>query len=147
MLGQQLKLLRKSANLTQEELAKKLNITRGTYAHYELDKREPNYEVLTQLSNFFGVSIDYLLGKTNISESASSIDNKKCVLNDKDKKDIAKDVKEIMDKIDSGEDGPLYYNGEEMSQEDKELFKDALEFALKRIKVANKQKYTPKKYR
>ena len=61
--------------------------------------------------------------------------------------DIAKDVASIMNKIKTQEDGPTYYNGIEMDPEDAELFEQALEFALKSIKIENKEKYTPKKYR
>lgn len=64
MFSKRLKLLREETGLTQEELAKKLNISRGTYAHYETGKREPGFETLSLLADFFGVTIDYLLGKS-----------------------------------------------------------------------------------
>ncbi len=64
MFDKRLKQLREETGLTQEELAKKLNISRGTYAHYETGKREPNFETLQNLASFFEVSVDYLLGKS-----------------------------------------------------------------------------------
>ncbi|GEN36614.1 hypothetical protein ADA01nite_40740 [Aneurinibacillus danicus] len=51
--------------MTQEETAKLLNISRGTYAHYEIDKRQPDFATLEKLADFFGVSIDYLLGRVD----------------------------------------------------------------------------------
>lgn len=68
-------------------------------------------------------------------------------MNKRDLKDIAKDVDSIMEKLNKGEDGPTYYNDIEMKEEDKELFRNALELALKTIKIKNKEKYTPKKYK
>jgi len=65
MLGNRLRYLRKTLNLTQSELANKLGITRGTYAHYEIGKREPDYETLQKIADFFEVSTDYLLGRTD----------------------------------------------------------------------------------
>lgn len=64
MLGNRLKDLRNELKLTQDDLAKKLNIPRGTYAHYELDKRQPDNDTLVKLADFFKVSIDYLFERT-----------------------------------------------------------------------------------
>lgn len=64
MFDKRLKQLREETGLTQEELAKKLNISRGTYAHYETGKREPKFETLQHLATYFNVSVDYLLGKS-----------------------------------------------------------------------------------
>ena len=65
MLASRLKELRNQKNITQEELANHLSIPRGTYAHYELGKREPDYNMLLRIANFFDVSTDYLLGLTD----------------------------------------------------------------------------------
>ncbi|API91556.1 transcriptional regulator [Virgibacillus pantothenticus] len=69
MLGDRLKKLRATKNLSQQELAKKLNISRGTYAHYEINKRQPDYGTLKKISNFFNVSIDYLITGNEHSNS------------------------------------------------------------------------------
>ena len=60
---------------------------------------------------------------------------------------IKKDLDSIMDKLQSGNDGPASYDGEALSPESMELFRDELEIALKRLKIINKEKYTPKKYK
>lgn len=64
MLKNRLKILRESKKLTQQELADKLNLSRVRYNNYETGKRNPDYEVLQLIANFYDVSIDYLLGKT-----------------------------------------------------------------------------------
>ncbi|MBP2079630.1 helix-turn-helix domain-containing protein [Oceanobacillus polygoni] len=69
MLGDRLKKLRKQHNLSQEELSKKLDISRGTYAHYEINKRQPDYETLKKIANYFNVSLDFLITGNEFSNS------------------------------------------------------------------------------
>lgn len=71
-----LKELRKSHKLTQQELASILKITPSAYANYEQGRREPDIEVITTLANFYGVSVDYLLGR---EESPPPLINKNTV--------------------------------------------------------------------
>jgi PAS domain S-box-containing protein len=61
-----LKTLRKEKNLTQNKLAMELNYSRSTIAQYESGIRDPSLNFLIDISNFFNVSSDYLLGRTNI---------------------------------------------------------------------------------
>ena len=60
-----LKELRKSRGISQQRLAMDLNISQNTVSRYETMEREAGYEMLIQLSDYFGVSIDYLLGRTD----------------------------------------------------------------------------------
>lgn len=61
MLGDRLKELRESRKLTQDKLAEILGISRGTYAHYEINKRKPDYDMLIKLADYYGVTTDFLL--------------------------------------------------------------------------------------
>ncbi|HIG0361874.1 TPA: helix-turn-helix domain-containing protein [Clostridium sporogenes] len=61
-----LKALREDADLTQQELADKLHTTRPTISNYENTDREPSYDVLIKIADYFNVSLDYLLCRTNI---------------------------------------------------------------------------------
>ncbi|WP_419724070.1 helix-turn-helix domain-containing protein [Bacillus sp. SKDU12] len=65
MLGKRITSLRKQDGLTQEGLAKKLNITRSALSQYELGTREPNYDLLIKIADYFDVSIDFLLRGEN----------------------------------------------------------------------------------
>jgi transcriptional regulator with XRE-family HTH domain len=56
--------------MTQEELARKLEITRASLSHYENNRREPDHETTQKLANFFDVSVDYLLCRTHDRKSA-----------------------------------------------------------------------------
>lgn len=62
-----LKSLRTVKGMTQEELAKALNISRSTVGMYENGSREPDYETLEAIADYFNVDIDYLLGRTNLT--------------------------------------------------------------------------------
>lgn len=65
MLTERLKLCRKSKNVTQKQVAEYLNMTERGYQNYELGRGEPNIENLIRLANFFNVTIDYLVGRTD----------------------------------------------------------------------------------
>lgn len=62
--GERISELRTKMKLTQEELAKRIGITRAALSHYEKNRREPDYETLQKLADFFDVNVDYLLGRT-----------------------------------------------------------------------------------
>lgn len=64
-LGERIARLRKMKGLSQDELADLLGVSRGAISMYEINKREPDYETLEKLATFFGVSTDYLLGRTD----------------------------------------------------------------------------------
>lgn len=53
---------RKAIHKTQQEVADYLGISRQAYSNYEAGKREPDFETLLKLGEYFGCSVDYLLG-------------------------------------------------------------------------------------
>ncbi|MFI3171405.1 MAG: helix-turn-helix transcriptional regulator [Eubacteriales bacterium] len=57
--------LRMARGLTQVAIAEKLNISRSTIGMYETGAREPDFETLEAIADFFNVDIDYLLGRTD----------------------------------------------------------------------------------
>lgn len=65
MLGQRLIKLRKERKWTQQDIAKKINISRSAYAGYETDRRVPEYATLVKLADTFECSFDYLAGREN----------------------------------------------------------------------------------
>ena len=62
---ERLKILRLERGLSQQELSTKLNIPRTTISSWELGRRSPDIKMLEILADFFKVSIDYLVGKTD----------------------------------------------------------------------------------
>lgn len=59
------KRLRTSSGLTQVEMAEKLGISRSTIGMYETGAREPDFETLEKIADFFNVDTDFLLGRTD----------------------------------------------------------------------------------
>lgn len=64
-LGLCLKELRKNKNLTQEQVAKRLNMHKSTIFNYESNYRKSSTDVIVQLAIFYNVTTDYLLGVDN----------------------------------------------------------------------------------
>lgn len=69
MIPDRLIKLRENKNLKQIEVARLLNIGTVTYNRYEKGEREPDHKMLIRLAFFFNVSIDYLLGATDIPDT------------------------------------------------------------------------------
>lgn len=65
-LPDRLKQLRSENNLLQKDIAKKLNITPSAYGFYEQGKRIPDSNVLNTLAQIFNVSLDYLMGVSDV---------------------------------------------------------------------------------
>lgn len=57
--------LRKKNGLNQQKMALELNITQAGYSRYEVGKSEPDISMLIHLADYFGVSVDYLIGRTD----------------------------------------------------------------------------------
>lgn len=64
-LGDRIKQLRLEKNISQKDLAKHFNIARSTLSQYESNLRSPSDEMKLKISEYFNVSLDYLLGKTD----------------------------------------------------------------------------------
>ncbi|WP_319403177.1 helix-turn-helix transcriptional regulator [uncultured Anaeromusa sp.] len=64
--NERIKTLRLEKNLTQDELAKATGLSRSAIGMYESGSREPNFETLEVLADFFNVDMNYLLGRSEI---------------------------------------------------------------------------------
>ena len=65
-VGKRLLDCRKALNLTQKQVAEVLGVAQPVYQRFEKGIFECNYDQLVKLSDLFGVSVDYLLGKADI---------------------------------------------------------------------------------
>ena len=139
-LGNRLKSLRQEKGLTQKEVAKLIGTTDVSIGRYEMDARVPKADILNSPAKLYDVEIDYLLTGKQTKEYESA-------LNNRDKKDIEKDLKKIMDDFRDGESGPVYFDGVELDEDDMDKLEIAMRTALEIAKVKNKEKYTPKKYK
>lgn len=64
-LSERLKQLRTERGLSQKDLAKKIEISDRNYQRYEYGEREPVASVLVAIANFYNISLDYLVGRSN----------------------------------------------------------------------------------
>ena len=74
MLNKRLKSLRLSRSLTQDELARQINISPSAVSMYENGAREPDLSTLIAFAKFFNVSSDYLLGLSDNQQPAATED-------------------------------------------------------------------------
>lgn len=66
--SERLKELRLSKSLTMEQLGKEIETTRGTIGNFENGNKKPSLDMLIKIANYFDVSIDYLVGRTDDPE-------------------------------------------------------------------------------
>lgn len=67
-LGMRLRLLIRESGLEQQEVAARLDLKTPTFSGYVIDKREPAFAKLKKFADYFGVSIDFLLGYSEIRD-------------------------------------------------------------------------------
>lgn len=65
-MNEKLKQLRKDKGKTLKEVAKEIGISLSAYSNYEQGIREPSYDILKKICDYFEVTADYLLGREDI---------------------------------------------------------------------------------
>lgn len=70
-LGSRIKGLREKHNISQKDFANKISVSNVVLSRYESDERKPDYDTLQKIADFFEVSTDYLIGRTNTFSSLS----------------------------------------------------------------------------
>lgn len=144
-------------NTTAYQVSKATGIAQTTLSAWKNGKSIPKIDKLQKIADYFNVSLDYLVGKTNcytvedeIKEAMKS--NKVAEINplpeltDKDQKDISKKLAETLEQLEAEQDG-LMFDGEPLDDMTRELLLDSLKHSMEMGKKLAKQKYTPKKYR
>lgn len=119
---------------TQKEVADAIDVSPQTFNTWCQGIALPRMGKVQRLADYFGV------GKTDLIDEKSTDG-----LTSRDERDIAKDLDALMNKIETGDDSPLRYNGEEIDAESKELLRDAIGMSLRHLKIINKEKYNPRK--
>ncbi len=75
-LGEKLQALRKENNMSQEQLASQINVSRQAISKWELNESLPDITNIVQLSNIFKVTTDYLLKEEQLSDDTTNIEVK-----------------------------------------------------------------------
>lgn len=135
----------KSNKISIASLEKNCGFSNG-YLNPKKLKKVP-YDRAVLIVNYFAqnhisVDINQILGIDSTDENSESHK-----LTARDERNIAKDLDDIMEKLTNKEDGPLNYNGIDLDDDTISLLSDAIGLGLRQIKIRNKEKYTPKKYK
>lgn len=133
----------KSNKISIASLEKKCGFSNG-YLNPKKLKKVP-YDRAVLIVNYFAqnhisVDINQILDIDSTNEISESHK-----LTARDERDIAKDLESIMEKLNNQEDGPVSFDGHDISEEDRELFAGQLELMLTRLKKINKELYNPNK--
>ena len=124
--------------VTSYKVAKEAGVTQTALSNWKTGRSTPTAKTLQKIADYFGVTVDYSM--TGKDEKPSEPQ-----LTPRDKRDIAKDLESIMEKLNSQEDGPASFDGHDIPEDDRELFATQLEAMLVRLKKINKDLYNPNK--
>lgn len=136
-LYEKIKILADSQKISIRRLEEVLGYGNGTIRRWE--KQTPGVDKIQKVADYFDVSVDYLLGRTDKKRYYD--------LTEKDEKDIAKELEEMI--ADLKTTGALAYSKDtaEVDEETRRLLIISLENSLRIAKIEAKKKFTPKKYR
>ena len=124
--------------VTSYKVAKEAGVTQTALSNWKSGRSTPTVKTLQKIADYFGVTVDYLMtGKEDMPQASQ--------LNARDKRDIAKDLESIMEKLKNQEDGPASFDGQDIPEDDRILFATQLEAMLVRLKKINKDLYNPNK--
>ena len=137
--------LRIASGLTQNEMAEKIGISRSTIGMYETGAREPDFETLEKIADFFNVDTDYLLGRSNKTTILPETIVQYSSLTHRDTRDIEKILDMTRAQLENQEG--LMFDGDPASPEAIESILSAMQIGMELAKKKNKEKYTPKKYK
>lgn len=119
------------------KVSKATGVTQSTLSDWKRGRSTPKSENMKKLSDYFGVSIDYLM-------TGKESEDKEPKLKPRDEKDI----KNILDNTEQllKQEG-LMFDGQPASQEAIDSILSAMQIGMEMAKKKNKEKYTPKKYK
>ena len=121
------------------KVSKDTGVTQTSLSNWKTGKSTPTTKTLQRLADYFGVTLDYLMtGKEEPKEKPPE-------LTARDEKDITKTLNKVMEQFENNENGPLYYDGEEIDETSRILIRNAFEYIIRETKKENKVKYNPNK--
>lgn len=135
----------KQHGVTPYKVSKETGVSQPTLSEWKKGTYTPKQDKLQKIADYFGVTLDYLMGNTHVDEQTPPETQKAPTLNKKDERDIAKTLGQLKETLEN-EEG-LMFDGNPMTDEAKESILAAMEVGLQMAKLKNKEKYTPKKYR
>ena len=137
-LYEQIRDIAKSKGYSVNRLEQELGFARSSINKF--NKNKPSVEKLQQIADFLNVSLDFLMTEQEAQKAENSPE-----LTTRDERDIKKDLDSLREKLKNKEYGPAAYDGQDIPDEDIDLFLGQVELMLRRLKVKNKEKYNPNK--
>ena len=134
------KLLQKYG-VTPYKVSKETGVSQSTLSDWKRGISTPKPDKLQKIADYFGVSLTYLL-TGNMEEPEKE---KAPELTTRDERDIKKDLDSLREKLANKESGPAAYDGQDIPEEDIDLFLGQVDLMLRRVKIKNKEKYNPNK--
>lgn len=123
ILSSKIKALRKQKKQTQQDIADLLGVRRSTYGEYERGKILPPMDKLKVLADHFNVSVDFLIG--NEEETNEEID-------------VSDNLQLALEHLKN--DNDLYFNGQPLDDESRELLISSIENGLKMAYLISKSR-------
>lgn len=122
-IGDRIKKLREENGLMQQDVCNTLDIEQSTLANYENNRRVPKTDILIKIANYYGVSLDFLVGMTYNRFNSY--------------KGCLKDLNKFLQQSEIIFDGDTY----KLTDEDRDLILKALEVAFLAVKRGNKHNH------
>lgn len=122
-IGDRIKKLREENGLMQQDVCNTLDIEQSMLANYENNRRVPKTDILIKIANYYGVSLDFLVGMTDNRFNSY--------------KGCLKDLNKFLQQSEIIFDGDTY----KLTDEDRDLILKALEVAFLAVKRGNKHNH------
>jgi len=135
MLFERVKELANKRDKNLKQVAEEIGLSENAF--YKWKNQSPKAETLQKVADYFGVTTDYLLGRTDTPQFTA-----------KNERDVQKTLTELKEGLSNR--NPIGYfknDGEEIDEEDAELLAEALDFVVRQSKLIAKKKFTRKDYR
>jgi len=123
----------KKRGITKEQFYRESGISSATMSQWRKRIYSPSSAAIKKIESYLGVVF-------SIEQKDSAP-----TLTEKDRRDIARDLEDMMAHLDSA--GDLMFDGDPMSDEARESIRAAMKLGLEAAKLKNKERFTPKKYR
>lgn len=122
LFGNRLRMLRTQNRKNQEQMAKLLKIQRTTYGEYERGKISPPMEKVQILANYFDVSVDYLMGNTNLIKPEEGRETE-------DINDVSVIIRRMIDDLEDDQHA-IVFEGEEIDKPTREILISSLKNSI-----------------
>lgn len=132
-------------NIKPIELSEMTGISKSTISHYMSGYTKPKSGKLFLLAKALNVNEAWLMGIDVPMERNAIIENSQQTLTQKDERDIKRDLESLREKLTNKELGPAAYDGEDIPDDDIDLFLGQVDLMLRRVKSRNKERFNPHK--